>query len=130
MNYINPADLHTVWPQVKIGVECVLRKTKEKFLPEDVYAAIKSGSAQLFMVQDGFTVLQNLRDQFTNEPVLHIWIAYHSNHVDLSQEFHINLQQIAHNIGAKQITFTSPRRWEKRSGAQLVSFNYVLGVKP
>ena len=126
--YIAPQDLHTVWGFVKCGLETVKRKTGEKWLPEDIYSAIKSGAAQLFTFPDGFTVLQNLRDEWTNEPYLFIFIMFHMKHEDISEEIHNNLRQIAHNIGAKSIVFISPRRWERRSGAKIKSITYELGA--
>jgi hypothetical protein len=70
--------------------------------------------------------LQNIKDQWTNEPELHIWITYHDTNEDISEQFHSNLQKIAENIGAKKITFTSPRRWERRSGAKIRNVTYEL----
>jgi hypothetical protein len=125
--YINPSDIHSVWNEVKRGIEVIIVRSNEKFTPEDVYASIKSGLAQLFMIDDGFTVLQNIRNEFTNQPVLHIWLTYHSKaNDDISADFHSNLLKLADNIGAKEITFTSPRRWDKYAGARLASYNYVI----
>jgi hypothetical protein len=131
--YINPADIHRVWFHVKHGLEVILDRTNETWLPEDVYTAIKTGQAQLFMFEGGFTVLQSVRDQYTNEPILHIWAAYHGQNddgtlADVTDIFHSELRKIAHNIGSKRITFNSPRRWERRSGATLKSYNYEMEV--
>ncbi len=127
-NFIAPQDLHTVWGTVKVGLEVVKRRTGEQWIPEDVYASLKAGSSQLFMVDDGFAILQQTRNEWTNEPCLHIWIAFHMKHEDISEEVHSNLRKIAHNIGAKSITFTSPRRWERRSGAKIKSITYEIEV--
>jgi hypothetical protein len=127
-NYIAPQDLHSVWGFVKCGLVSIKQKTGEQWLTEDVYASLKSGTSQLFMFDDGFTVLQSLRNEWTNEPYLHIWAMWHGKHEDISEDIHANLRQIAHNIGAKSITFTSPRRWERRSGAKVKSITYELGV--
>ena len=104
----------------------MLEKIEDSWIPEDVYCAIKTGNAQLFMIPDGFVVLENIRDRWSNEPELHIWITYHKTNEDISQKFHSNLQKIAENIGAKKITFTSPRRWERRSGAKIRNVTYEL----
>jgi hypothetical protein len=124
--YVNPADLHSVWDFVDDGLEIVRQRTRESWIPEDVYYAIKAGLAQLFMIPDGFVVLQNNRDQWTNEPILHIWITYHSKTDDMADDFHSNLRKIADNVGAKSITFSSPRRWERRSGAKVKTVVYEL----
>lgn len=126
--FIAPQDLHTVWPKVKLGLHIIRKKTDQKWIPEDVYASLKAGTSQLFMIDDGFLILQSLKDEWTNEPYLHIWAAFHANHDEITEDIHRNLRQIAHNIGAKSITFTSPRRWEKRSGAKVKGITYELGV--
>ena len=126
--YINPVYIRNVWQQVKVGLIAVQRKTGEQWLIEDVYAALKTGSAQLFTFPDGFVVLQSLRDQWTNEPCLHIWITHHAGHDDLTEDFISNLRKLADNAGVKKVTFTSPRRWDRRSGATLKSYNYELEV--
>ena len=126
--FIQPQDLQSVWGYVKAGLVTIKQKTGEKWIPEDVYTAIKTGSAQLFTFPDGFTVLQSLKDEFTNEPYLFIWAMFHGKHIDITEEIHSNLRQIAHNIGAKRIVFVSPRRWEKYSGAKVKSITYEIEV--
>lgn len=125
--YVTPAELHSVWFQVRSGLEVVLEKSFDTWIPEDVYCAIRTGAAQLFLIDGGFVVLQNNRDQWTNEPSLHIWITYHeAGDVDVSDDFHSNLRKLADNAGIKKITFSSKRRWERRSGAKVKEIIYEL----
>jgi hypothetical protein len=128
--YINPADLHKHWDFVRKGCEVVKVKTGENWLPEDVYTAIKTNSAQLFMFPDGFCVLQNIKDAYNNENVLHLWITFHATRNDIKEAFHAELQKIAKSIGANKITFTSPRKWDVYSGAKVKSINYEIEVTP
>jgi hypothetical protein len=129
-DYIDPLNLRTVWDRIKSGLTVVRERTGETWSQEDVYCAIKTNQAQLFIIDDGFLVLQSIKDQWTNEPVLHIWITYHSTLDDVTEEFHSNLRKLADNIGSKVIRFTSPRRWERKSGAKLVSHNYEIRIAP
>jgi len=126
--YVNPSDIHSIWFAVRNGLDVVLERTNEKWIPEDIYHAIKSNNAQLFLIDNGFLVLKHYKNEFTNESILHIWIAYHKTNEDLAEELHGNLRKIADNVGAKTITFNSPRRWERRSGYKVRSINYELEV--
>ena len=126
--YINPADLHKVWFSIRQGLEVVLERTGEEYLPEDVYAAIKAGTAYLYVVDNGFTVLVNSKAPYTNEPVLFIWIAYHATDEDLADEFYAELKKMAKTIGASKITWNSPRRWDRRAKAKLTAYCYELPV--
>jgi hypothetical protein len=129
LEYVNPADLHKYWPFVKRGCEIVKAKTGEAWLPEDVYTAIKTNAAQLFMFQHGFCVLQNLKDAYNNDNLLHIWIAWHGTNDDVKADFYAELQKIAKSINATKITFTSPRKWDRYSGAKVKSINYEICVE-
>ena len=124
--YVNPADLHSVWFHVKQGLEIVLERSFDTWIPEDVYCAIKGGNAQLFVFDGGFIVVQRLNDQWTNEPYLHIWITYHETNTDVVDEFHSNLRKLADNAGIQKITFGSKRRWDRKSGAKVKEIIYEL----
>src|SRR5690606_24216944 len=84
------------------------------------YHAVKAGQAALYLAAAeqgfaGFMVLQALHTEYSREPVLHCWLAYnHKDQVphDAVIEF---LRNQARQMGAKHITFGSPRPgWAKR----------------
>lgn len=127
--FVPSTDIRNVWEKVKDGLKVVRERTNEKWLDEDVYCALKTNNAQLFMFDNGFCILQNIKDEWTNEPTLHIWITYHGTLDDVTDDFHSKLRELAHNIGSKRITFTSPRRWDRRSGAKIKSINYEIELK-
>jgi hypothetical protein len=125
--YIQPVDLHKHWFHVKQGLEAILKKAFDTWIPEDVYCAVKTGAAQLFLIDGGFVVMQSCKDQWSNEPYLHIWITYHENGgIDVTDEFHSNLRKLADNAGIRKITFSSTRRWERKSGAKVKEIIYEL----
>lgn len=126
--YINPADLHKAWFSIRQGLEVVLERTGEEYLPEDVYSSIKSGASHLYLVDGGFTVLINSKNQYSNEPVLFIWILYSNTQDDLADEFYDELKKMAKHIGASKITWNSPRRWDRRAKAKLTAYCYELPV--
>lgn len=119
LDYIAPYDLHSIWPQVREGIERVRHKTAETYLPEDVYHAIKSNVATLHMAYldnayAGFAIFTPYRDQYTNKMILHCWIAY-STGTDVFGLAYDEVMQMAHNIKAEKVTFTSNRKaWERR----------------
>lgn len=128
--FVNPADLHSVWFLVRSGLEVILEKSPDTWIPEDVYCSIRTGNAQLFMIDNGFTVIQQVNDQWSNEKTLHIWITYRSSgNYDITDEFHGFLRKLADNAGIKRITFGSKRRWDKRSGAKVKEIIYELGYE-
>ena len=126
--YVNPVDLHKHWNTVRCGIESILDKTEEPFIPEDVYASVKTGASHLYLVDNGFVVLQNIKESYTNDPILFVWLAWHTGEEDLSDFVYDELNKIAKSIGAKTIQWTSPRRWTRRVGARLKSYNYELPV--
>jgi len=114
---IHPDGLRAVWPTVRAGLETM---PKDDWIPEDVFHAVKSGAAALYYGTGdkgycGFFVLQRLLGEFSRDPILHCWLAY--NHGDASvyeaaEEF---MRSHAKQIGAKRLTFGSPRPgWGKR----------------
>lgn len=47
-------------------------------------------------------------------PVLHMWCVYSTGEHDVLEIFRDDIDRLARSIGAKRITFWSPRRWERR----------------
>ena len=115
---IDPADLHSVWPDVRASLEKVLRKSPSRWLPEDVFTAIRSANATLYVVQEngcyiGCFVLQ-LRAEFDG-PVVFCWIAEGKFLFEWALD---HVKEIARGRGAKRIEFRSPRRgWTRYAQA-------------
>ncbi len=114
MRYVKPDELHSVWAFVKAGLEVVRNRCFERWIPEDVYTALKQGGSQLFVAEDGFIVVTPQKDQFSGEQILFIWAAYGTNAL-VYEEGEKLITQLAKQIGAKRIQMESPRRgWERR----------------
>ena len=85
---IAPEDLQAVWPFVRgekrpipTGLERLILKVKPDFVQEDVFSAIKSGWAKLFIVTRGgrrlgWFVNYIQRRPFSQTPELFLWCAY------------------------------------------------------
>lgn len=112
--YIAPDNLHEHWPLVRTGLQRILDRTHDRWLPEDVYLMLKGGTAALF-VQDngkGFAVMQNNRGWDGNE--LFIFAGYSTDgHQIVLKEIEA-IKDIARQYGCKRIKFQTRRRgWEK-----------------
>jgi hypothetical protein len=117
---ISPNDLRQWWGFVRPGLEKILHKTPEGWIPEDVYTDCFNGKSMLWVGLDarpvGFMVLQPRND------ALHVWCAYLSEvgYFDAGWQ---HLMNIAQHGGAKSLTFESWRPGWTRKAKQ-------LGFKP
>lgn len=104
-------DVRPYWSWVRKGLEDVLLKTKDRWIPEDVYLSLMTGKSHLFKCSEGFVITTMTQDQYSKESCLHIWIAWGPN-TNVLQEAMGNLEKMALDAGAKRISFISPRRWD------------------
>lgn len=118
LEWINPVNIQQKWAIIKEDVKKV-KRVGGHWEPEDVYAKIKSGIANLHIgylegVYKGFLVTQqNMAD---DGPELHIWLCYSNGRKedDLLSLAFPEVESWAKNINARRITFFSPRKgWEK-----------------
>jgi len=118
MELVHPNDLNARWPEVRHGLEAILAKTGERWLPEEVYCEIKQGSAVLFQRTGAFLVLK------ADGQALYIWCAYNA----VQGEFESGLEWLkdhARSNGFKRLTLTSPRKGWARLFTP-VSTNYEM----
>lgn len=114
---IPPTALRSVWDFVRAGLESMPR---EDWIAEDVYHAIRSGESALHLAFDasapvGFLVLRRHLTEFTQQPELHVWLAYNTGDADVMTAGESLLRDTAARMGATRITFGSPRKgWAKR----------------
>lgn len=127
LRFIHPDDLSYVWELIRPGLlACKRYSTDEDWLPEDIYASIKSNTVTLHLGETeggdylGFIILMPLK--VWGMPVLHIWCCYNASRIDLFRAFDADLVRCARAIGATKIKFQSPRRgWARR----LAAFGFV-----
>ena len=136
MQPVSPAQLHDIWGVVRSEMEVAASHSLGEWIPEDCYSGIQQGVLSLFLwIVDsryaGFIVLQ--KKQLFSGPVLHIFALYvideYGEYIDANMT---QVDAIATKIGAKKITFQSPRRgWERRCkslGFEAKSINYEREV--
>jgi len=103
---------------VREGLQKVKTKSKERWLIEDVYTAIRTKRSTLYIARDdnrqiGFFVAEMSIEPFSNEPVLFVWCLFGPHSLQYTDACIAYLEQIAHSIGAKRIRFTGRRGWAK-----------------
>ena len=116
--FVHPAEIHAYWPYVRPRLETVAKRSEARWIPEDVYAALKAGTATLHIgeVGDeyvGFVVLSPSVD--FDGPTLTVWAVYSEESCDVIELYDAELVGYARRINARRLTFTSPRNgWGKR----------------
>jgi hypothetical protein len=124
LEYIPPDDLQDVWSIVLPGLKLVRRKSKSHWIPEDVYAQIKTGQATLHIAYvehtyAGFVIIQ-VQPHWDGKN-FHLWCGFSAGEYDVLEIFLPELERMARSIKAKRMTFWSPRRWDRR----IAKFGYV-----
>lgn len=122
---VEPTKVRDVWKLVKPGLEHILRKSPENWIPEDIYAALVANRANLWLAIEndrmvGFVVAYVQGEDF------HVWCAYGFLSGNLKRWFS-ELEDIARqqctritfdswrpawNRVAKELGFV-PRKWAK-----------------
>lgn len=69
-------DLEGHWPFVKSGLEQIIAITGEEWTPTHVRQALNEGLAALFVREDGFVVLQKLKEDWTGDPYINVWAMW------------------------------------------------------
>jgi hypothetical protein len=73
---VAPQDIAAHWPRVESGLLQVTRRTRERWTPTHVLQALHEGVAELFVCDDGFAVLQRLKEGWTSEPFINVWAMW------------------------------------------------------
>lgn len=90
MEFLNvtPQALRAHWPQIASSLDAVLAKAPEDWIKEDVYHAIKGGSASCHLAftdqaYAGLLIATLSHAQFTGNQSLHVWIAHNTGDSDV-----------------------------------------------
>jgi hypothetical protein len=127
MTEVPPERIHEVWSWVRVGLEEVKRRANAVWLPEDIYLALKSKSAFLFIKDEGFCVLQRTTE--ADGPRLFIW-ALHAPKMmrENSEAVMEELKTMARAVGAKALRMQSPRKGWERCGWEVKEIVYEQKV--
>ena len=129
---IPPQRLSEEWGWVRNGLIACVEKAGGRYMPEDVYAAIKLGASFLFAVEwrgddIGFVVLEQQRDP--DGLVLFVFAAWFEPGagLDCEAEFVDALSAKAQEIGARRLRMQSTRKgWGRRKFFRPVATIYEV----
>jgi hypothetical protein len=119
LTQVNSGELHSWWPLVRPGLERVRIKAGTTWLCEDIYCAVRTGRATMYVGYidrhyAGVLVLAINVDPFTAEKSLLIWAVY-TRHPLAVKYGMADVRKIAAGAGLRKVVFYSPRRgWSRR----------------
>ena len=118
---VQPHNLRDVWEFVRAGLVKTIAKTKDDWLPEDVYMELKSGVSHLYMIYEndendaeliGFVIFQRW-DKYHAGPRLFVralW-AKPGKLRPVHDAFYAEMDDLSLKAGARVQRMASPRRW-------------------
>ncbi len=112
------------WAAILYGIQEVRDRGHEKWWPEDIYVALRSGSAFLYLIPKGpgFVIFQRHMD--ADGPVLFVWIIW-GELAAIEDELYTEIEQLAKAMQAKRVRMHSPRKgWQRRKYFKPVSTIY------
>jgi len=117
LHYIKPEELQEYWDLIRPGLETVRNNAGDGWIAEDIYYALKSKQSSLHLAYHGqeyvgFVVLTPIQHYDCKH--LHIWCAYNIGEKEILELVIPQLEAMAKSIGARKLTFGSPRKWDRR----------------
>jgi hypothetical protein len=75
------SDVRGIFSTIRPGIDKIIESNGEPFVPEDIYIALITGAADLYVgyrgdEYTGFAVLKPIQFDFESKPVLNIWLGY------------------------------------------------------
>ena len=106
-------DIKAAYSNIEKDLHCVSTKLNAEWIPADIYAALRAGSAELFVMYKndyyvGFGVL-TLVDNFDGEKSLFIWVAYANPEYNVIEEGFKFLDRLSEDLNVTGIEFNSTR---------------------
>lgn len=126
----DPKLLHAFWPVVCDDIAFCLKQDRDEVWPEDVYTALRIGTAHLVIATDpadgeyvGMTVLVEHEDTYDpRAKTLHVWLCK-VGEGGVTQEGQAFIEQLARSRGCRWVTLRSTRaafeRWGRARGFEL-----------
>ena len=127
MTLIHPDKLGPLWPWVRAGLDKVIERAGADWTPGQVYTALTSGTALLYIAgaEDGFMVVQRQMD--SRGPILFVWALYGDCADEQDAHFKFT-DELARSIGADRIRMESPRKGWARFGFKVKTMTYEREV--
>lgn len=112
IRHIPPEGLTRDWQFYRQGIEEIISYGGVRFIPEDVYARIKTRQAFLYRIDDsGFFVAEKCLEHCSDEPFLNVWLMWFKPGQGLphKQELIDYLDRMAEVSGCLWIRFGTTR---------------------
>ena len=126
---LTPEQCHEQWGWLRNGILHCAEKTHARYLPEDVYAKIRAGSAWCYVIHNGddigFFILT--QDMDPDGLVMFVWVMWMEPGAarPLDKQIYDALESLARSIKAKRIRMQSPRKgWERQQFFDRVAVIY------
>lgn len=130
---VDRASLRTVWPAVEPFVSRALSKAPTDYISADVFAALLSGQATLYVTKSddgeptGCFVLRIIEQWAVRE--LYVWILAHENPDHGVIEYLDWLEGLAREAQCKRWACDSPRRFDKLvPGLKMTHYHFYKEV--
>ena len=96
-------------------MEQVKDKTGEAWIAEDIYSAVSTGKAAMYVsdVPEGVIVLYPDKEAWSGETVLFVWLVYCKAMDQMQDECYALLEQLRQNVGATKIVMHGRPGWQK-----------------
>jgi hypothetical protein len=110
-------DIRLVWDRIKPDIEKLRSAWSFDWRPEDIYAQCLMGRAFCYLCEDGFVIVQPRENPYSLAKELFVWVCV-SHAKDGVLEYNRDISELAKEINATAIIFSSPREGFKKMAQQ------------
>jgi hypothetical protein len=130
LELLDPAAVYAGWDWLRAGILDCIRRTGERYRPEDVWLRLRGNTAWAYAADDtGFVIFTQEFDP--DGLVLFIWILWFApgTAIGTHEAIFAEIRRLAGEIGARRIRMHSPRKgWAKARYFQQRSIVYEAEV--
>ena len=125
--HIAPEIIHDYWPFIRQGIESILAKIEDRWLPEDIYWLIKQNSIWAYIVFDGDERVGLVLLQPTNGwdgKELYLFGGWNVGTKDVIEFSMPEIIKVARYVQARRIKFQSTRKGFEKY-VESIGFKYA-----
>lgn len=118
MKTLTVANIREHWSWVRPGLAEIARENDAAWLPEDIYASIRAGSASLLLAEgdtSGFLVAKVYTEAYEGAKVFYIIACFHPAE-NAQQLYGKAVDAMAEELGCAFVEFDSRRKGFERQG--------------
>lgn len=122
-------EVRACWDWLRKGLAEVRAKCDSDWMPEDVYAVVRAGQAQIFEIAEGAGFMVCQRQERFGGPCLLIW-AIHGELAPFEQALYAEIDALARSIGVRTVEAQGRKGWAKRGYFRETVRVYVRDIEP